>query len=86
MLRNVRLWERRLLSVVQGGGGATVPVGTPGFAVGATEVVTGERWPYVETTTNVVGHPGYGIRAVGHAVLKGDAGSAELRRTDGAGV
>jgi transposase len=38
----------------------------PGFVVGATEVVDGELWLRVETTTDVVGCPGCGTRAVGH--------------------
>ncbi|MBA2337908.1 MAG: ISL3 family transposase [Acidimicrobiia bacterium] len=52
--------------MIQGSRGATVLVGMDGFVVGAQEVIDGELWLFVETTTDVTGCPSCGTRAVGH--------------------
>jgi transposase len=52
--------------VIEGSQGATALVGMPGFVVGVQELIDGEWWLYVETTTDFVGCAACGTRAVGH--------------------
>jgi len=66
ILRNVRLQKERPLPVIQGSRGATVLVGMDGFVVGVEEIVDGELWLFIETTTDVIGCARCGTRAVGH--------------------
>ena len=54
------------MSVIQGSRAATTLVGMPGFVVGAHDIIAGELWLYVETTTDVVGCSRCGTRATGH--------------------
>jgi transposase len=46
--------------------GATALIGMAGFVVGVQVEVEGEWWLSVQTTTELVGCPGCGTRAVGH--------------------
>ncbi|MPZ53814.1 MAG: hypothetical protein GEU79_13960 [Acidimicrobiia bacterium] len=54
------------MSVIQGSRGATALVGMSGFVVGAEQIVDGELWLFVETTSDFAGCWGCGARAVGH--------------------
>jgi transposase len=52
--------------VMHGSEGATALVGMAGFVVGAHELEGDEWWLLIETTTDRVGCPSCGVRAVGH--------------------
>jgi transposase len=52
--------------MMHGSDGATALFDMAGFAVGGHVLDGGEWWLLVETTTDVIGCPDCGVRAVGH--------------------
>lgn len=54
------------MTVLHGSHGATALVGITGLVVGVQVLVDDEWWLYCESTSDLVGCPGCGTRAVGH--------------------